>query len=82
VWRAAERDDFQNRMAANAPIAAHELLYPLLQGYDSVGPGRRRARRHRPEVQPALRARRAERLRVPQQSILTMPILWTDGVQR
>jgi tyrosyl-tRNA synthetase len=36
VARLLERDDFQKRMAANAPIAALELLYPLLQGYDSV----------------------------------------------
>ncbi|HEX3243254.1 MAG TPA: tyrosine--tRNA ligase [Solirubrobacterales bacterium] len=36
VARLLERDDFQKRMAAGAPIAALELLYPLLQGYDSV----------------------------------------------
>jgi tyrosyl-tRNA synthetase len=36
VARLIERDDFQNRLAAGAPIAALELLYPLLQGYDSV----------------------------------------------
>jgi tyrosyl-tRNA synthetase len=36
VARLLERDDFQRRMAAGSPIAALELLYPLLQGYDSV----------------------------------------------
>ncbi len=36
VARLLERDDFQKRLAAEAPIAAVELLYPLLQGYDSV----------------------------------------------
>jgi tyrosyl-tRNA synthetase len=36
VARLLERDDFQKRMAAAQPIAALELLYPLLQGYDSV----------------------------------------------
>jgi tyrosyl-tRNA synthetase len=36
VARLLERDDFQKRLAASAPIAALELLYPLLQGYDSV----------------------------------------------
>ncbi|MBW8058997.1 MAG: tyrosine--tRNA ligase, partial [Solirubrobacterales bacterium] len=36
VARLLERDDFQRRMAAGVPIAALELLYPLLQGYDSV----------------------------------------------
>src|SRR5215207_4745959 len=36
VARLLERDDFQKRLEAIAPIAALELLYPLLQGYDSV----------------------------------------------
>jgi tyrosyl-tRNA synthetase len=36
VARLLERDDFQKRLAAGTPIAALELLYPLLQGYDSV----------------------------------------------
>lgn len=34
--RLLERDDFAKRFAANLPIAMHELLYPLMQGYDSV----------------------------------------------
>jgi tyrosyl-tRNA synthetase len=34
--RLLERDDFAKRMRENAPIALHELLYPLMQGYDSV----------------------------------------------
>ena len=36
VARILERDDFSKRMRANQPIAVHELLYPLMQGYDSV----------------------------------------------
>src|SRR5215813_5279031 len=36
VARLLERDDFQKRLGAGQPIAALELLYPLLQGYDSV----------------------------------------------
>ena len=36
VARLLERDDFAKRMAANAPISLHELMYPLAQGYDSV----------------------------------------------
>ena len=36
VARILERDDFQKRWKANQPIALHELLYPLAQGYDSV----------------------------------------------
>lgn len=34
--RLLERDDFAKRFAAELPIAMHELLYPLMQGYDSV----------------------------------------------
>jgi len=34
--RLLERDDFAKRFAAQHPIAVHELLYPLMQGYDSV----------------------------------------------
>jgi tyrosyl-tRNA synthetase len=36
VARILERDDFQKRWRAQQPIALHELLYPLAQGYDSV----------------------------------------------
>ena len=34
--RVLERDDFRKRFEAHQPIAIHELLYPLAQGYDSV----------------------------------------------
>jgi tyrosyl-tRNA synthetase len=36
VARMLERDDFSKRFKANQPIAIHEFLYPLAQGYDSV----------------------------------------------
>lgn len=36
VARMLERDDFEKRYKSNQPIAIHEFLYPLLQGYDSV----------------------------------------------
>jgi tyrosyl-tRNA synthetase len=36
VARLLERDDFAKRYAANAPISVSELLYPLMQAYDSV----------------------------------------------
>jgi tyrosyl-tRNA synthetase len=36
VARMLERDDFSKRYAAGQPIAIHEFLYPLIQGYDSV----------------------------------------------
>ncbi|GLR64077.1 tyrosine--tRNA ligase [Marinospirillum insulare] len=36
VARMLERDDFEKRYKSNQPIAIHEFLYPLVQGYDSV----------------------------------------------
>jgi tyrosyl-tRNA synthetase len=36
VARMLERDDFHKRYASQQPIAIHEFLYPLIQGYDSV----------------------------------------------
>jgi tyrosyl-tRNA synthetase len=36
VARMMERDDFTKRFKAGTPISVHELLYPLMQGYDSV----------------------------------------------
>ena len=64
VARMLERDDFSKRYKGNQPIAIHEFLYPLVQGYDSVAlKGRPRTRRHRPEIQPADGARTAEALR-------------------
>ncbi|MDO5537315.1 MAG: tyrosine--tRNA ligase, partial [Desulfovibrionaceae bacterium] len=36
VARIMERDDFSKRFRENTPIAIHEFLYPLCQGYDSV----------------------------------------------
>ena len=36
VARMLERDDFTNRIKAGTPISVHELLYPLMQGFDSV----------------------------------------------
>ncbi len=36
VARMLERDDFEKRYRSGQPIAIHEFLYPLVQGYDSV----------------------------------------------
>ncbi len=36
VARMLERDDFEKRLADEQPLFLHELLYPLIQGYDSV----------------------------------------------
>jgi tyrosyl-tRNA synthetase len=84
VARLLERDDFQKRMAENAPIAGHELLYPLLQGYDSVaidadvelgGTDQKFNLLFGRDVQSAYGR--------PPQSILTLPILvGTDGVKK
>jgi tyrosyl-tRNA synthetase len=84
VARLLERDDFQKRLAAGQPIAALELLYPLLQGYDSVaveadvelgGTDQKFNLLFGRDIQTAYG-------RQPQ-SILTMPILvGTDGVQK
>jgi tyrosyl-tRNA synthetase len=84
VARLIERDDFQKRLAAGAPIAALELLYPLLQGYDSVaveadvelgGTDQKFNLLFGRDVQSAYGQK--------PQSILTMPILvGTDGVKK
>jgi tyrosyl-tRNA synthetase len=84
VARLLERDDFQKRLAAGAPIAALELLYPLLQGYDSVaveadvelgGTDQKFNLLFGRDVQAAYG-------QAPQ-SIVTMPILvGTDGVEK
>jgi tyrosyl-tRNA synthetase len=84
VARLLERDDFQKRMAAGHPISAVELLYPLLQGYDSVaveadvelgGTDQKFNLLFGRDVQGAYGHK--------PQSILTMPILvGTDGSQK
>jgi tyrosyl-tRNA synthetase len=84
VARLIERDDFQKRLAAGAPIAALELLYPLLQGYDSVaveadvelgGTDQKFNLLFGRDIQVAYG-------QTPQ-SIMTMPILvGTDGTQK
>jgi tyrosyl-tRNA synthetase len=84
VARLLERDDFQKRMAENAPIAGHELLYPLLQGYDSVavdadvelgGTDQKFNLLFGRDVQSAYGK--------PPQSVITLPILvGLDGVQK
>jgi len=84
VARLLERDDFQKRMAANAPVAALELLYPLLQGYDSVAVDADVELGGTDQKFNLLFARDVQAsYGRPQQSILTMPILvGTDGAQK
>ena len=84
VARLLERDDFSKRMAADEPISALELLYPIMQGYDSVA--------IRSDVELGgtdqkfnlLFARDIQRAYgVPEQSVITMPILpGLDGERR
>ena len=84
VARLLERDDFAKRLAADQPISLLELLYPVLQGYDSVA--------IRADVELGgtdqkfnlLFGRDVQRsFEVAEQSVLTMPILpGIDGVRR
>ena len=84
VARLLEREEFSRRMEAEEPISILELLYPVLQGYDSVaveadveigGTDQKFNLLFGRDVQ--------ESFGVPPQSILTMPILpGTDGVRR
>ncbi len=84
IARLLEREDFARRMRAEQPISALELLYPVLQGYDSVavradvelgGTDQKFNLLFARDVQDALGQ--------PAQSVLTMPILpGTDGVRR
>lgn len=84
VARMLERDDFHKRYSGNQPIAIHEFLYPLIQGYDSVvldadvelgGTDQKFNLLMGRELQKAYGK--------PQQCILTMPILeGLDGVQK
>jgi tyrosyl-tRNA synthetase len=84
VARLLERDDFQKRMAANQPIAALELLYPLLQGYDSVAVAADVELGGTDQKFNLLFGRDIQVAHGQEpQSILTMPILvGTDGVQK
>ncbi len=64
VARLLERDDFAKRFAAHAPISLSELLYPLMQAYDSVAiEADIEIGRHRPALQPARRPRRDDAVR-------------------
>ncbi|MDQ6806164.1 MAG: tyrosine--tRNA ligase [Actinomycetota bacterium] len=84
VAQILERDDFANRQAARAPISLLELLYPLLQGYDSVEVKADVELGGTDQKFNLLLARDIQRAYgVPEQTILTMPILpGTDGERR
>ena len=84
VARLLEREDFTKRMQADQPISSLELLYPVLQGYDSVAVRSDVELGGTDQKFNLLFARDIQRAYdVPEQSIVTMPILpGIDGVRR
>ena len=84
VARMLERDDFDKRYKSGQPIAIHEFLYPLIQGYDSVELNADVELGGTDQKFNLLMGRELQKAYgKPQQSILTMPILeGLDGVQK
>ena len=84
VARLLEREDFTKRMKADQPISSLELLYPILQGYDSVAVRSDVELGGTDQKFNLLFARDIQRAYdVPEQSIMTLPILpGIDGVRR
>jgi tyrosyl-tRNA synthetase len=81
VAQLLERDDFAKRFAAHQPISVLELLYPLLQGYDSVAIRADLELGGTDQKFNLLLGRDIQRAYgIPQQAILTMPLLTgTEG---
>jgi tyrosyl-tRNA synthetase len=84
VAQMLERDDFAKRYRTNAPISILELLYPLLQGYDSVAIRADVELGGTDQTFNLLLARDVQRAYgVPEQAILTVPLLpGIDGVEK
>ncbi|QCU90923.1 tyrosine--tRNA ligase [Thiomicrorhabdus sediminis] len=84
VARMLERNDFGDRYASNTPIAIHEFLYPLVQGYDSVAMEADIELGGTDQKFNLLMGRTLQgHYGKPQQCTLTMPILeGLDGVQK
>lgn len=84
VHRMIERDDFTHRFADHRPIAIHEFLYPLIQGYDSVALEADVELGGTDQKFNMLVGRDLQRAYgQPPQVIITMPLLeGTDGVQK
>jgi tyrosyl-tRNA synthetase len=84
VAQMLERDDFAKRFAARAPISVLELLYPLMQGYDSVAVRADVELGGTDQTFNLLLGRDVQRAYgVPEQAILTVPILpGVDGVEK
>jgi tyrosyl-tRNA synthetase len=76
VAQLLERDDFARRMAASHPISVLELLYPLMQGYDSVAVRADVELGGTDQTFNLLLGRDVQRaFGQPEQAVLTMPIL-------
>ena len=84
VKQILERDDFEKRLAEERPIALHELLYPLVQGYDSVALEADVELGGTDQKFNMLVGRNLQReYRQEPQVVITMPLLeGTDGVQK
>lgn len=84
VARMLERDDFQKRYQGNQPIAIHEFIYPLLQGYDSVHLKADIELGGTDQKFNMLVGRELQKNHgISQQTVLTLPILeGLDGVQK
>ena len=84
VARMLERDDFQKRYSGNQPIAIHEFLYPLVQGYDSVALHADVELGGTDQKFNLLMGRELQRAYgQPSQCIVTMPLLeGLDGVKK
>jgi tyrosyl-tRNA synthetase len=84
VARMLERDDFSKRFSAHQPIAIHEFLYPLVQGYDSVALKADVELGGTDQKFNLLMGRGLqEHYGQPPQIVLTMPLLeGLDGVQK
>ena len=78
------RDDFRKRLDGNSVIGMHELLYPVLQGYDSVAVAADVELGGTDQLFNLLFARDIQRESgMPPQDVLTMPLLeGLDGVQK
>jgi tyrosyl-tRNA synthetase len=84
VARMLERDDFEKRLAAGDPLFLHELLYPLIQGYDSVALNADVELGGTDQKFNMLVARDLQRaFGQPPQVVITMPLLeGLDGVRK
>jgi len=84
VARMLERDDFHKRYTSQQPIAIHEFLYPLIQGYDSVELKADVELGGTDQKFNLLMGRELQKhFGQPAQCILTMPLLeGTDGVNK